>query len=258
MAPAQGVARSGRRGVRQHREDESLRVPKRVAVVPGAGQALGRDCAPLGTSPGLKGMEEGETHGLLELGVAVQLHVRSIPEIVEIGTLGLDQPIPASVPRRGQGGDHLVADRCQRALARPPVGQKLDHSQPLPVRQARGHGHSANLLPALRSRLGPFWTVDDMVHARGHPQQAAVRRVDEHHPFVVVIGVLRLQRRLEDRRGTRVPDNSRAWFVRDQLRLHDHAQIAVERLDLVQDRRGCALDERDESGRADANRRPRR
>ena len=63
-----------------------------------------------------------------------------------------------------------------------------------------------------------------------------------------------LERRLERSRGARIGRLRRRGLVRDQLGLHDDAQRAVHRLDLVEDGRNRPLDERDESGRPDANR----
>src|SRR5581483_8729148 len=74
-------------GVREHGEDESLRVPEGVAVVARSGQALCRDCALLGAGAGLERVEEREADRLLELGVSLELDVGGRPEVVEIGTL---------------------------------------------------------------------------------------------------------------------------------------------------------------------------
>ena len=126
VAPAQGVSGRLRSRVGEHRQDEALGVPERVPVVAGAGQALGRDRAPLGARTGLERVEEREAHGLLQLGVAVELDVGAVPELVEVGALPGDEPVPAGVPRLGQRGDDLVAERRMRAPARPGVGEELD------------------------------------------------------------------------------------------------------------------------------------
>jgi hypothetical protein len=54
-----------------------------MAVVAGSGQALGRDRAPLGARAGLQQVEESEANGLLKLWVALDLHVRALPKVVE-------------------------------------------------------------------------------------------------------------------------------------------------------------------------------
>ena len=84
MAPAQRVGRRARRRVREHGQDEALGVPERVAVVAGPGQPLGRDRALLGAGAGLERVEEREADGLLQLGVAVELDVGAVPEVVEV------------------------------------------------------------------------------------------------------------------------------------------------------------------------------
>src|SRR5215204_4607904 len=94
-----------------------------------------------------------------------------------------------------------------------------------------------------------------MIHACRHPQPAAARRVDEDDARGVVEELLRLERRLEDRRGPRVGGaRGRLGLIRDELRLDDHADRRLERLDLVHDRRGRTLDERHEPRRTNADR----
>ena len=113
VAPPQRIGGSAGRRVRQHRKDEPLGVPERVSVVAGAGQALGADRTPFGPGSGLQRVEEREPHRLLELGIAVDLHVGSIPEVLEVGALALEQAFPARVPRLGQGCDRQVSDGRQ-------------------------------------------------------------------------------------------------------------------------------------------------
>ena len=88
-----------------------LGVPERVPVVPGAGQPLRRDRPPLGPRAGLERVEEREAHRLLQLGVAFELDVGAVPELVEVRPLCGDEPVPAGVPRLGERGDDLVAQR---------------------------------------------------------------------------------------------------------------------------------------------------
>ncbi len=155
----------------------------------------------------------------------------------------------------GQSGDDEVAHGRKRPLARPPVGDELDQADGLPHLDVGGNRHAANLGRALGSRLRPVGAVDDVIHARSHPQTTALRRMHEHDPRVVVGELLRLEWRLERRRGSRVGRLRRRGLVRDQLGLHDDAQRSVHRLDLVKDGRDRPLGERDEARRADADRR---
>ena len=67
------------RGVREHRHDEELGVPERVAVVAGAGQPLGGDRAALGARAGGQDLEQREAHRLLQLGIALELDVAASP-----------------------------------------------------------------------------------------------------------------------------------------------------------------------------------
>jgi hypothetical protein len=99
--PAQRVRHGGRVRVRQHGEHERLGVPERVAVVPGAGEALGRDRPLLGAGAGLQDVEEPEPDGLLDLHVTVDLDVRALPEGVEERALLRQEPVPPGQLRRG-------------------------------------------------------------------------------------------------------------------------------------------------------------
>ena len=99
MAPAQRVAgRVGRR-VGEDGQHERLGVPEGVSVVTWARQALGGDRLALCSGPRLESVKEREAHRLLELGVAFHLHVRALPEVVEIAALTSEQPVPAGVAR---------------------------------------------------------------------------------------------------------------------------------------------------------------
>ena len=159
-------AAASRRRVREHRQDEALRVPERVAVVAGPGQALGGDRALLGAGPGLERVEEREAHGLLELGVALELDVGAVPEVVEVRALAGEQAVPARVSRLGERGDHLVADGRERALARPAVGEELDDPQALALARGRPRRSRGRRRAALRERLGAVGALDDVVHRR--------------------------------------------------------------------------------------------
>src|SRR5262249_49600548 len=122
VAPAERVAGRVWRGVRQYGEHEPLRVRERVAVVPGTRQPLRRDRALLRPRAGLQRVEDREAHGLLELGVALELHVGAAPELVEIRALPVEKALPTGVARLRERGDDLISDRRERTLARPAVG----------------------------------------------------------------------------------------------------------------------------------------
>ena len=56
-------------------------------------------------------MEEREADRLLQLGVALDLDVGALPEVVEVRALLGEQPVPAGVARRGERRGDLVAQR---------------------------------------------------------------------------------------------------------------------------------------------------
>ena len=84
VPPAQHVARRARRGVGQHLQHERLGVPERVAVVARSRQPLRRDRAQLGATARLQELEEREAQRLLQRGVALDLDVGGLPEVVEV------------------------------------------------------------------------------------------------------------------------------------------------------------------------------
>ena len=88
-------------GVRQHRKHETFGVPEGVAVVAGAGEPLARDRPALGASTGLQYVKQPEPHGLLAVGVALDLDVGAVPELVEVVALQVEQALPAGVARAG-------------------------------------------------------------------------------------------------------------------------------------------------------------
>ena len=108
MAPAEGVSGRSRSRVGQDRQDEALRIPEGVAVVAGAGQALGGDRTLLGAGAGLQGVEEREPDGRLQLEVTVQFDVGRLPELVEVGALVSEQTVPSPVAGGGECRDDLV------------------------------------------------------------------------------------------------------------------------------------------------------
>ncbi len=140
VPPAQRVA--GRLGQRvgEHRQDERLRVPEGVAVVAGAGQALGRDRAPLGAGARLQRVEQREADGLLQLGVAVELDVGALPRSRRGTRCWASRAVPAGVtwPRRARPRPGRAPRGRQRSLG-PAVGQELDDPQPLAGGEVGGH-----------------------------------------------------------------------------------------------------------------------
>ena len=116
-APPQGAGHRVGRGEREHRQDEGLGIPERVPVVPGPGQTLRGNRAALPAGSGLQHVEQREPHRLLHLGIPVDLHVRAVPEVVEVRALIGEQAVPAGLPRRGQGRPHLVTHGRQRSGA---------------------------------------------------------------------------------------------------------------------------------------------
>ena len=102
-----------------------------MAVVSGSRQTLSGDRAALGSRARLQGVKERKADRLLKLGVAIDLDIGPIPEIIEIRALLGDEPVPARVPRLGQRRRDLVTDRRHRAPPRPPVGEELDEPQRL-------------------------------------------------------------------------------------------------------------------------------
>ena len=165
--------------MREHRQDERLAVPERVTVVSRAGEALGGDRAPLCSGGRLQDVEESEANGLLQLGVAFDRDVRARPEVVEVATLVGEQPFPPREARRFQRRGDLVAQRGDRALARPPVGDELDEPEAFSWLEHVGHGDAGRVGRQLRCDVDVRGTDDDVVHGRGDAQTAALRPVNE-------------------------------------------------------------------------------
>ena len=224
-----------------------------LAVVSGSGQTLRGDRAPLGARAGLERVEQGEPERLLQLGVAVELDIRPLPEAVEVGPLLADQPRPARVPRLGERRAHLIAHGGRRALSRPAVGQELDHLERLPGLDICGHHHPPQIREALGGQLRTRWTVDHVVDRRRHRQTAGVRGVDDDHAAVERIVLQRVQRRGQRGCGPRIGLRRGHRLVGDELGLDHDASRALDRLDLIQDRRDGTLRERHEPDRAYAH-----
>jgi hypothetical protein len=253
VPPGEGVGRGRRMRVGQHRQHERLGVPEGVPVVPRPGQALGGDHPPFGARARLQDVEQPEPDGLLDLGVAVDLDVGAGPELVEVGALLLEQPVPAGVPGRSQRGHHLVVQRGTGAPAGPPVRQVLHDPQPLPRLQPRGDRQPCHVGIALDVGRHVVGTLDVVVHRGGHPQPAVPGAV--HHHRLGVVGDVRLadQRRFQHRGGARVAAEVGQRLVGHQFRLRHDPHRAVDRLDLVADRGDGPLGERHQPDRGDAH-----
>ena len=192
--------------VREHGQDEALRVPERVPVVAGAGEALCRDRALLGPGARLERVEEREAHGLLELRVAVELDVGALPERRR-GTRAVRPPAPPSRcavlrpawprPRRGARVASAGSTRRRRGTSRPAGARPAARSAATVTRAEVG--------PALCRGLRAGRSLDDVIHARGHPELAAPGRVDEHRAACMVEELLgaRAATRAPRRRGDR-------------------------------------------------------
>src|SRR5207244_12124456 len=88
------------------RSSDLLGVPERVAVVARAGETLGADRPALGSGARLEHLEEVEAHGLLQLGISLDLDVSAVPEVVEELPLLLERSEEHTSEL--QSPDHLV------------------------------------------------------------------------------------------------------------------------------------------------------
>ena len=213
-------AAASRRGVGQHRQHERLGVPERVPVVARAGQALGRDRAPLGPRARLQRVEEREAHGLLELLVAVDLDVGARPRS-RPGTRAGRASSSSQPARRAdsQRRVDLVAHRRQRAPARPAVGEELGHaSSPRRGASSALNEHAREVAARRPAPVTmPVGPVDHVVHRRRHPQPAVARPVHEHRAQVVqrlVLGASAARPAPRPRAGRRCAAGRARWRQR--------------------------------------------
>ena len=221
-----------------------------MTVVAASGQSLGRNRPHLGSHGRLHHLEEREAHGLLQRRIAVKLDVRPLPHVVEIAVLRPPQAFPARPPRRSQGQVDLVAQRRQRPLARPPVGEELDDPQPLPRFQLGAHRQPGQVRLTLRRRDGPFGPIDQVVHRGGHQQPARPRPMHQAGTQLVVHMMLCYERATQRRRHPGVARLFRDWFIGHKLRLDADPRCDAQRLHLVQDGGHRPLDERHQPLRA--------
>ena len=131
VAPVEGVGGGPGDGQDEDRQDEDLGVPERMAVVARAREPLGGDGPALGPRAGLEEVEHAEAHRVLDLGVAVDLHVGPVPELVEVLPLIGLQADPSGVAGPRDGGGDLVAQGLAGSPRRPAIAEVLDEAQAL-------------------------------------------------------------------------------------------------------------------------------
>ncbi len=250
LPPAQRLGGGLRHRADQQGQHEHLGVPEGVPVVAGAGEALGGYRAPLGAGARLEDVEEGEAHGLLDLLVAVDLHVGAAPERVQVVALFVEEALPAAVRGGRQRRLHLVAHRGPGAGAGPAVGDELLHPQPLARLQDGGDRQPGRVDVALAGGDGPSGPVDDVVGGDGDPQAAAPGAVHQPQPAALGEVLLVLQRGAQRARGARVAVGSGQGLVGDEFGLHHHPGAAVDGLHLVRDGGDDPLGEGHQPGRA--------
>src|SRR5262245_34973829 len=120
-APPQRVGGRVGFGVGEYGQHETLCVPEGVAVIAGAGEALAGNRATLGARACLQHMEEPEPDSLLAVGIAFDLDIGTVPELIEIGALCFQQARPTRVAGPAQCRCGLIVQSGSRAQARPSV-----------------------------------------------------------------------------------------------------------------------------------------
>src|SRR5262249_13114729 len=108
--PVQLIARRLRLGVGEYREHKTFDVPESVPVVPGPGEALGRNRSLVSASARLEHGEEREAHRLLDFGITRDLDVGARPELFQARALFVDQTVPSRQRRAGKRSDYLIVD----------------------------------------------------------------------------------------------------------------------------------------------------
>jgi hypothetical protein len=99
---------------------------------------------------------------------------------------------------RGQRRHDLVPHRDGRALARRSVRDELHDAQRRPGLEICGDRDPADVGAALGRDLGSVRALDDVIHARGQPDLAQLRRVNQHDPGRVVERLLGGEGRIDD------------------------------------------------------------
>jgi hypothetical protein len=212
-----------------------------VAVIAGAGQALSGDRAAFGACTGLQHVEQTEAHGLLAVGVAVDLDVGTVPEFVQIVALRLDQTIPSAVLGTRYRAEHLVAQRRPRAQARPSVSEKLDDPQPLPGAQPADYRRARPILTGFGAHFDAAWYVDLMLHRGGHHQAAASCPVHEQRSSIARVVLYRLQWIQQHCGDPWIVGRRRLVLIRDEFGLHGDKREFADSVHHVLDGRHTAL-----------------
>ncbi len=256
MAPAQSIGNGVGGGIGEHWEHVGLGIPEGVPVVAWTGQALGRNGPPFSPGSRLEDVEEREAHRLLDLGIAVDLDVSAIPEVVQIGVLLLGQGVPAHPTRAGERRGDLISQRRPRTIRGPAVGDELDDAQPLARLEGGGDRHPAQIREALGRHLRRRRTLDPVVHGHRDPLATPHRGVQEGGTGITAFVGLRAQQRFEHGWQPRVPAGRRNDLVRHELGLDHHPQRPADWFDLVSDRGHRALDQRHQARRAHPDRAP--
>ena len=85
----------------------------------------------------LQNMEHREAHGLLDLGVPLDLDVYRRPELVQELMLGAAQAFPTGVHARLKRPADLVVEGRARARRRPAIGEELVERRHFPGSSGR-------------------------------------------------------------------------------------------------------------------------
>ncbi len=208
-----------------------------MPVVTRSGQSLGRDRPPLGPAR----RPEACGRGRSEPPAAARRHPRS-----------RRRRDPRSRPGRRVG---RRADRPSHGVAPPPARPQPGRRSPAPSAGAttrrlrnltirRGFPGTRSAVTSRRpmsSKLSEVAVVCAGPSITWSIAAAIVRPLARVECSSITRGVMRakelgLQRRRERRRGAGIGLGDRQLLVGDELRLHDHRCLTVERLDLVEDR----------------------
>jgi len=103
--------------------------------------------------------------------------------------------------------------------------------------------HPRLVVGALGAHIRSGRAFDDVIHARGHQQAARARGMRKPAGEFAIDDPLRPQRSVNRCRCARVTFFDRDGLIGNQLGLDHHPKIGIRGLDLVQHRRGRALDQ---------------
>ena len=113
-------------------------------------------------------MKQGEADGLLELWIALDHHVGTRPEAVEVTPLSRQETFPPDQACGFQRRGDLVAQRWDRAVLRPAIGNELDDAQLLALLDQVRERYTGGIGQRLRPDVGAWRSDDDVVHRRRH------------------------------------------------------------------------------------------